>query len=48
MSEFKRLENETYLAWLERLVNMGAPADVRADVRALLQSQVPAPQTGNF
>lgn len=51
MSQFHRLENESYQAWLERLVNLEAPADVRADVRALLQAQVQqttAPPAGKY
>lgn len=39
MSEFAKLEGETSANWLTRLVGMGAPQDIRADVRAILESE---------
>ena len=39
MSGFGRRTNETTSAWLERLIAEGAPADVRADVRAILEDE---------
>jgi hypothetical protein len=39
MSEFAKLEGETSANWLTRLVSMGAPQDIRADVRAILESE---------
>ncbi len=39
MSGFGRRENETTSAWLGRLIAEGAPADVRADVRAILEDE---------
>ena len=39
MSEFAKLEGETSASWLTRLVGLGAPQDIRADVRAILESE---------
>ena len=39
MSGFGRRENETTSNWLRRLIAEGAPADVRADVRAILEDE---------
>jgi hypothetical protein len=36
---YARTVNESTQVWLERLIGMGAPSDVRADVRALLEAE---------
>ena len=36
---YRRNENETTANWLERLIEIGAPADIRADVRQILASE---------
>ena len=36
---YNRLENETTALWLERLIGLGAPADIRADVRQILSAE---------
>lgn len=44
-----RLPNESTQAWLERLIVTNAPADVRANVQAILEMeiiQVQVPQSG--
>ena len=33
---YSRQENESTAAWLERLIGLGAPADIRGDVRLIL------------
>ena len=38
---YGRNENETTAHWLERLIGMGAPIDIRADVRQILASEPP-------
>ena len=38
-NKFRQLENETTAKWLARLVGIDAPQDVRADVRAILESE---------
>jgi hypothetical protein len=37
--EVRRLPNETTIAWLERLITIGADAGVRADVRQILAAE---------
>ncbi len=37
-SPYRRLENETVVKWLERMIEIEAPIDIRADVRAILAS----------
>ena len=47
MSEYAQRENEATSDWLKRLIGMNAPADVRADVRAILEAETrlaPVPQ----
>ncbi len=39
MSQLGRNEGESTPAWLERLVAEGAPADVRANVQAILEAE---------
>jgi hypothetical protein len=39
IKEFAQLENETTSVWLKRLIYFGAPADIRADVRAILEAE---------
>lgn len=39
MSGFGQRENEATSDWLRRLVAEGAPADVRADVRTILEAE---------
>ena len=41
-----RVPGETTPEWLERLINIGAPTDVRADVRQLLAAETTA-RAGN-
>jgi hypothetical protein len=52
MSGFGRSKNETTSAWLERLIAEGAPADVRANVQAILEDearrQLSVQQAGKF
>lgn len=46
MSGYAQAVGETTADWLRRLISMQAPADVRADVRALLEfetRQIPSP-----
>ena len=37
--EFARIDGETTATWLRRLINIGAPADYRANVMALLENE---------
>lgn len=37
---FTQLANESEINWLRRLIKIGAPVDVRANVQAILQAQV--------
>ncbi len=37
--KYAHLENESTSAWLERLVAVGAPVDVRANVQAILAAE---------
>ena len=50
--DYGRLVNETTANWLERLIGMGAPDSIRANVQAILVSeQQPAgnpPQPNSF
>ena len=39
MGAYIKIEGETTAKWLERLIAIGAPADVRADVRTILASE---------
>jgi hypothetical protein len=39
MTEYARRENEVTSAWLERLIVVSAPGDIRADVRAILEAE---------
>ncbi len=50
MSEFARRENERASDWLTRLISVNAPADIRADVRAILQAEThqAQPQAGKY
>ena len=43
----RRNIGETTSAWLERLIGEGAPDSVRADVRAILESER-SPPSGKF
>ncbi len=36
---FAQLPDESTQAWLERLISIGAPADIRANVQAILESE---------
>ena len=48
MSGFGRQPNETTSAWLERLIAEGAPADVRANVQAILEAETRRQQVGKY
>jgi hypothetical protein len=48
MSGFGQKENETTSNWLRRLIAEGAPADVRADVRAILEYEKENKQAGKY
>ena len=39
--DFAQIDGETTAAWLRRLIKIGAPPDIRADVRALLDNERP-------
>ena len=36
---YRRLENESTASWLERLIELEAPIDIRADVRQILANE---------
>ncbi len=38
-AEYRRNGEETTSAWLERLISIGAPPDIRADVRQILAGE---------